>query len=419
LKTIRFLEERFQVNKSAISAIADVRREQRADALDRYLTWKKMFNFARIEVQLRMGRTEVSGYPYEWELDTTNICQLQCPLCQTGLGQVNREQGVMHFDTFKKVIDEVKEYCMWLTLYSWGEPFLNKDIDRYIWYAHQAGIATSISTNLNKPLTGEMVEDLVRSGLDTMIVSLDGITQEVYEQYRVLGHLDRVFENLKLVVAKKKELGSSTPHIEWQFIVMRQNQHQIPEARALAKELGVDSIIFKKVDFPLGEEDSEAGRKWLPVGDGFERDDPFGRPFDEGGDRCWRLWRSSVINWDGGAAPCCYLTDKKDDFGNVTKDSFKSVWNNEHYKSARALFMIDEPLHKSVGCLTCPAYTSTEAARRRGHGVPAPSGAPPASQNGHGDPTEISYVGRSNGHPPEGAVSTGTDGPTGQASKEE
>ena len=367
LAVIWFLERLFQSGRSTINSVADGRREQRAETAWRYFGWKKFINFWRIEIAYRFGRTNVGGYPYEWEIDTTNICQLKCPLCHTGLGTVHRDQGVMHYDTYTKVIDEIRGYCIWLTLYSWGEPFLNKEIDRYIAYAHDARMATTISTNLNKPLTAEMVDGIIHAGLDTMIVSIDGVTQEVYEQYRVLGRLDRVLENLRLIVERKRVLGATTPHVEWQFIVMRQNQHQIDEAQALANEIGVDSIIFKKVDFPLGEEDTEVGRKWLPVGiESYLRDHPFERPYEENGERCWRLWRSSVINWDGGAAPCCYLTDKADDFGDVSESSFKEIWNNDKYTSARKLFNKGATPTTQVGCLTCPVYTGTDAARARG-----------------------------------------------------
>ena len=246
------LAEKFQVNRVATAAVYDDRRNRQVEAAFRYFKWKKLLNLMRVEWQLRTGKLDVTAYPYEWEIDTTNICQLKCPLCHTGLGTIDRDKGVMHFDTYKKVVDEVKDYCVWLTLYSWGEPFLNRRIDEFIAYAHEARIATTISTNLNKPLKKEMAERIIRSGLDTMIVSIDGITQEVYEKYRVGGRLDKVLANLQLLVDTKREIGSDTPYIEWQFIVMRQNQHQIPEARAMAEAMGVGGILFKKVDFPAG-----------------------------------------------------------------------------------------------------------------------------------------------------------------------
>ena len=383
LKTVWALERRFQINGSAIGSIASGRATQRMEIALRHWGWKKFFNFWRTEVQLRFGRTKPWGYPYEWEIDTTNICQLKCPLCHTGLGTINRQKGVMHFDTFTRVIDEIKDYCVWLTLYSWGEPFLNKQIDRFVAYANKANLATIISSNLNKPLTPQMAESLVRSGLDVLIISLDGTTQDVYQIYRVGGRLDRVLDNISLLVQKRKELGYKTPYLEWQFIVMRQNEHQIPEARLMAKELGVDNIVFKKVDFPHGEDDPEVARKWLPVGNmDFRREEPFDKPYEENGLRCWRLWRSSVINWDGGYAPCCYLTDADQDFGDVNTHSIKEILNNKHYTAARRLFKDGYEPEVNVGCLGCNVYLTSKAGMKRNH-------ANLINSNGHKPPEKV------------------------------
>ena len=321
----------------------------------------------RVETQLRFAKPIIWGSPYEWEIDTTNICQLKCPLCHTGKGTIHRDQGVMDFDLFTKVVDQIKHSCLWLTLYSWGEPLLNQRIHEYIEYAHKQKIATIISSNLNKPLTLLMAEQVIRSGLDVMIVSLDGITQDVYEVYRVNGHLDRVLENLRLLDQKKRELGSKTPYIEWQFIVMRQNEHQLEEAKALADELGVDSLVFKKVDFPHGEDDPAEAERWLPrQHPEYLREDPFYKPYQEDGQVCWRLWRSAVVNWDGGFAPCCYLTDKTQDFGDLNDFSVKKVWNNPKYTTARGLFKNDFVPEEWVGCLDCSVYLGSSAAKHRG-----------------------------------------------------
>ena len=365
-RSIWVLERSFQINGSAIGSLAKGRASQRMEIALKHWGWRKFLNFWRIELQLRLGRTKVWGYPYEWEIDTTNICQLKCPLCHTGLGTIDRQKGVMHFDTYTKIIDEIKDYCIWLSLYSWGEPFLNKQIDRFVTYANKANLATIISSNLNKPLTPEMAESLIKSGLDVLIVSIDGTTQDVYEVYRVGGHLDRVLDNIRLLVQKKKDLGYKTPYIEWQFIVMRQNQHQVSQARAMAKELGVDNIVVKKVDFPHGEDDPEVARRWVPVGTAdFQKEDPFDKPYDEGGGRCWRLWRSAVVNWDGGYAPCCYLTDAKHDFGDTKAQPIKEIWNNQHYLSARGLFKGDEDPPIKVGCLDCNVYLESTAGKKR------------------------------------------------------
>jgi len=367
LKLVWLWDKKLQVNGSVVDALAGSRREQRMGLTFRYFTWKKLFNVLRVEAQLRVGRRKVWGMPFEWEIDTTNICQLKCPLCHTGLGTIHRDQGIMHFDTYTKTIDQMKDYCVWLTLYSWGEPFLNRRIHEFVAYAHQKKIATIISTNLNKPLTPEMAENIIKAGLDVMIISVDGITQEVYEKYRVGGRLDRVMDNIKLLVQKKRELGSATPHLEWQFIVMRQNEHQMEGAKQLAVDLAVDALIFKKVDFPHGMDDDQEAERWLPrEHPEYLRDSPFLKAYKEDGRRCWRLWRTAVVNWDGGFAPCCYLTDKSEDFGEVTVSPIKEIWNNDNYNTARGLFQDGFVPQEWVGCMSCSVYLGSSAARKRG-----------------------------------------------------
>ena len=304
--------------------------------------------------------------PFEWEIDTTNICQLKCPLCHTGLGNINRDKGVMHFDLYKRTIDQIKDYALWLTLYSWGEPFLNPRIPDFIRYAHERNIATITSSNLNKPLTAEMADSVIKAGLDVMIISLDGTTEDVYQQYRVGGQLDRVIENMKLLVERKRVLKSQTPYLEWQFIVMKQNEHQVDDARVLAAQLGIDAIVFKKVDFPLGESKPEVADEWLPESEQFRRERPFDRPYMESGDRCWRLWRTTVVNWDGGVSPCCYMTDKSDDFGNLNTHSVQEIKNNQKYQTARGLFSDNFMPETYTGCQICPVYAESPQAIRRG-----------------------------------------------------
>ena len=398
-KKATWVWEKLQVNGSVVDSQAEGRSDQRFALTFRYFSWKKLFNVIRVEAQLRLGRQKVWGKPYEWEIDTTNICQLKCPLCHTGLGTIHRDKGTMHFDLFTKTIDQIKDYCVWLTLYSWGEPFLNKRIHEFVAYAHQKNIATIISTNLNKPLSPEMAENIIRSGLDVMIISIDGITQDVYQVYRVGGQLDRVLDNINLLVQKKRELDYTTPHLEWQFIVMQQNEHQIEDARQLAGQLGVDSLVFKKVDFPHGMNDTKEADRWLPRDHPeYHRDDPFNKPFQEDGQRCWRLWRSAVVNWDGGFAPCCYLTDKVEDFGDASVNTIEEIWNNPKYATARGLFKEGYTPEQWVGCVSCSVYTGSRAARKRGPMVLQPepvyvSPTGPTPGNGVGTiPTGVSIL---------------------------
>jgi MoaA/NifB/PqqE/SkfB family radical SAM enzyme len=133
---------------------------------------------------------KVWGYPYHYVVDPTNICILHCPLCPTGRGTLKRSRGKMALDDFKKLIDEVAEYAYFLDLYNWGEPFLHPQIFDMINYASSRNISTRVSTNLNYFDVG-MAEQAVVSGLEELVISLDGADQETYETYRVGGSLER------------------------------------------------------------------------------------------------------------------------------------------------------------------------------------------------------------------------------------
>ncbi|MBI2867263.1 MAG: radical SAM protein [Chloroflexi bacterium] len=352
--------------KTALS-VPHRRALQRTAIAFRHGTPKKLLNFLIVESQLRLGAAKLAGHPYEWEIDLTNICQLKCPLCHTGLGNVNRAKGFMAYDLYRKAIDQIKDYAIWLSLYSWGEPLLHRELPKFLAYAHGANIATVMSSNLNAHVSPERAEEIVASGLDSLIISLDGVTQEVYQQYRVRGRLENVMKNIRLLVETKRRLRSKTPFLEWQFIVMRHNEHQIPEARKMAKELGVNLITFKKVDFPHGIYDEALAKRFLPESAAKERKErPFDKPYneDEGG-KCWRLWRTGIINWDGGYAPCCYLTDAKDDFGNINTDSIRVIQNNQSYIAARKLFSQKGYLPTfHIGCTTCNVYLSSVNGRK-------------------------------------------------------
>ena len=111
-------------------------------------------------------------------------------------------------------------------------------------YARSKGIYTITSTN-GHFLNDKNARETIESGLDRLIISVDGTTQETYESYRIEGKLESVLQGAKNVVKWKKELNSPTPHIIFQFLVVKPNEHQIPDIYKLAEEIGVDEVKLK------------------------------------------------------------------------------------------------------------------------------------------------------------------------------
>ncbi len=296
----------------------------------KYLTLKKLINFIKIEYCFWRKKAILSGYPYELIIESTNVCQLKCPFCYASKIESKQEKGFISFALFRSVIDELSPTALHVFLHLRGEPFLHKEMCKLVNYAHDANLGTTISTNFSMPLDEKQIEGIIDSGLDTLVISADGITPEIYEQYRIGGDFNQVIANIKLLVRKKKEKRSLAPYVEWQILVMKHNEHQLEEAKIFIKGLGVDSIAFGQVNVPQGEE------MWLPDNKQYRGGRLLDKP-DSLINKCWWLWRAAIIHWDGVIAPCCFIYDKTKQFA-VFSRPFSEIWNNPSYVAARNLF---------------------------------------------------------------------------------
>ena len=301
------------------------------------------------------GKDIVRGYPSHLTVDITNICNLKCPLCPTGIGVPGRPKGMLEFELFKRIVDEMGKYLVSIDLFNWGEPFLNKDIYSMIAYANKRNIVTSVSTNFHH-FSEPLADKLLSSGLDILILSVDGASQESYEKYRVGGDFQKVIGNISLLVKKKQERAIKRPFIFWQFLVMRHNEHEIEAAKQIAGELGVDKITFDHAYLPVATR--EEAMKWLPKDQKYHRYNleelekmwvaretqkelssgmdiaPVHQDFKRRVNCSW-LWTQTTINWDGSVSPCCAIYEQSEDFGSLSDSSFKRMWNNEKYRASR------------------------------------------------------------------------------------
>jgi radical SAM protein with 4Fe4S-binding SPASM domain len=245
---------------------------------------------------------------------------------------------MLNIDLFKKVIDELGDTLMWLTFYFQGEPFLHPQFLEMVEYAASKNIYTTTSTNAHY-LTPEVCRQIVKSRLDRLIISMDGTTQDVYESYRVGGKLSKVIEGTRNMVQWKQQLTSRYPHISFQFLVVRHNEHQIPEVRELAKALGVDELTFKTAQIY----NYKNGSPLIPDSKKYSR-------YEKNRDgsysiknnllnHCWKMWNSCVITWDGKVVPCCFDKDAAHVLGDVSRESFQSIWESEGYQLFRATLM--------------------------------------------------------------------------------
>jgi len=275
------------------------------------------------------------GQPMTVSIEPTTACNLRCPECPSGLRSFTRETGNLKKDFFTKSIDELYKNLVYLIFYFQGEPYINPDFLDMVSYANKKGIYTITSTN-GHFLNDANAKKTIESGLDRMIISVDGTTQEVYENYRKEGKLENVIAGAKNVVKWKKKLNSSTPHIIFQFLVVKPNEHQIPDIYKLAEEVGVDEVKLKTAQVY----DYENGNPLIPTIEKYSRyhkkkDGTYGVK-NELLNHCWKLWHACVISWDGLVLPCCFDKDALHRLGDLKKMSFKEIWQGKEYQNFRA-----------------------------------------------------------------------------------
>jgi radical SAM protein with 4Fe4S-binding SPASM domain len=309
---------------------------------------KKLLNWILVEMAA-MARPETPlGWPTHLQIEPTTHCNLRCLLCPVNTG-LNRPSGNMNCRVFQKIVDEMGEYVFFILLWDWGEPFLNPQIYNMIGYASERGIKLVSSTNGHLFAQHDHAERVVRSGLDTLIVALDGITQETYERYRQGGELDDVLQGIRTIVARKRALNSNTPLINLRFLVMRHNEHEIPKLPDLARSLGVDALTFNTLNSHCQETDPTKRalletryQEFLPRNRRYQR-----FRYTLTGDKrrvernpCKRLWNNPAIHWDGTVTSCFFDYGEKRKLGNVGTDTLGAIWRGVEYRKLRRAFRL-------------------------------------------------------------------------------
>lgn len=310
--------------------------------LIRKMTLVRMANAAGILSSYHYSR--LAKKPVHWAMpmsiaiEPTTSCNLRCPECPSGLRSFTRPTGMLQSDLFKKTIDELADTLSYLTFYFQGEPYLHPQFLELVQYAASRKIYTATSTNAHY-LTDEMAKKTIESGLDRLIISIDGTTQDTYEAYRVGGRQDKVIEGAKNIIRWKKELKSITPFVVFQFLVVKPNEHQIEAVYKLAKEIGIDHVALKTAQIY----DYKNGSELIPTIDKYSRYQKMGDGTysikNELLSHCWKMWQSCVITWDGKVVPCCFDKDAHYVMGDLQQQSFKEIWQSEKYNSFRATIL--------------------------------------------------------------------------------
>ncbi len=300
------------------------------------------FNVLKLRINRALKREVVLNFPIEAYIEPTSFCNLRCPACPTGLRLGERPFASIDETLFKSTIDQLGDYVFLLWMYNWGEPLLHKRTPELIRYAKSKELTVILSSNLSIRLSDDYIERLVKSGLDTMIVSLDGASAKTYEKYRLGGNFNLVRENMLRIQETKARLGISTPRVVWQFLVFEHNEHEVDMVSSLYKQWGADDIKIAPAEMPLEIYNPGLKPSTIPEYNMYHRDNSLVKETVKqmnGSRACSWLYGTFVLNPNGKVSACCGVSAEKNDFGDYQAGSdFFQVWNNEKFRRARSLF---------------------------------------------------------------------------------
>jgi radical SAM protein with 4Fe4S-binding SPASM domain len=274
-------------------------------------------------------KTSVYGMPPAAGIELTNYCNLSCPECNSGSGLMTRNRGFMSMDLFKKIISELGPYLYNINLYFQGESMMHPQF--FTIFGTCRNIYSTLSTN-GHFLSMENAEKIVRSDLSRLIISLDGMDEKTYSLYRLKGDFKTVIDGIKNI-SEAKQRNASNLKVVIQYLVNRNNEHQITAVRQFANEMSV-SLHLKSMQ--IINRDSYGS--WLPSAGRYSRYRKAGSEYvikSNLPDRCARLWFNPVITWDGLVLPCCFDKDADHVMGNMNENSFRDIWNGEKYRLFR------------------------------------------------------------------------------------
>lgn len=317
------------------------------------LNFKKSINFFKVLAGYWLSsifkKDFYYGMPFSISVEPTTSCNLKCIECTNGQNKLIRPKGQIDVSLFKKIIDENFQFLLNCFIYFQGEPFLLKEIFELINYANRKKIFLSTSTN-GHFFDDKYAENTVLSGIDKLIVSLDGCNQEIYQKYRVGGDFEKVVMGIEKLIFYKKIHKMKNPVVVIQFLVTSFNEFQMDDIKKLSSKLKADKLEYKSLQI----NDFENNYWLLPKNKKYRR-----YKFENGKlklknklkNKCWRLWNSVVITWDGKVLPCCFDKNAEYILGDINTDTLNNIIHSKSAENFRQMVLSNR---KSINiCRNC------------------------------------------------------------------
>ena len=274
-------------------------------------------------------------------VEPTNSCMLKCPVCATAKA-MTRPKGNMSQETFDLLLRQITWRVELLNFAFAGEPLINRRMFDMILRAHERGLSSAIETN--GMLLENVIDDIFRSHLGRITISLDGTNQEMLQQYRVGADFDKIYRGLKRLTETKRRQRAPYPIIRLQHVVMKQNEAHLSTFMEMARELGVDEVFLKSFNAELGdwmtpEEKRRNAEAFVPIGKEFSRYADLSKVTEplppEKQPLCPFPMSSCTVLWNGDVVLCCIDFDASNILGNIHQTSLGEIWGSRRYAAYR------------------------------------------------------------------------------------
>jgi len=312
----------------------------------------KRRNLARQAINKTFLRWKEIARPHIIHVGVTTCCNLSCPACALGTGDLGRPLMHLDYSIFCRMVDELRDSLLFMLFWDWGEPFLHPRLWDMIEYVNKSQIMSVTSTNLSMNLDDRSIEKIVTCGLNHLIVCIEGATQEVHESYRRGSQLDIVLDNFRRIVAAKDRFSSHYPMIEIRTLATRQNETQLSQLLDLASDYGAQMYSVKTFR-PFDYRGHNLDQQVVPTNKllaryEYKNDVPNadGRIQEKMVFNCGKPFYAPTLNSDGNLAFCSYVDQPEEIFGDI-REGFSNVWEQRSSRLKRLNF------GKMEGTYTC------------------------------------------------------------------
>lgn len=223
----------------------------------------------------------------------------------------------MSMELYRKIVKDAQAFGIRkMQLHFQGESLLHKKFPEMVRLAREHGMFPQVFTN-GMALTEPMAERILEADLGMMRFSVDGVSEETYQKNRVGGRFEKVYKNMKMLAEKARAKHHSI-RLQWQIIALRNNEHEIPKAKQMAKELGMKFIVKS-----LAVTDPEL----VPLSPDYQRPMRI-KP-------CLSIYRSIFVYWSGQVVVCCYDLTGENVVGDLSKNTLEEIWEGPAYVELR------------------------------------------------------------------------------------